>query len=170
VKQINNLIDYPEMETILSPENIKKLDDIIKRYPKKQAAILHALWMIQEQYGWISTESMKYIGDYLDIPYEQVYGVSQFYTMFNKKPIGKNHIQVCTNVSCMLRGGYDILNFISERLGIKPGDTTDDNKFTLSEVECLGSCGTAPMMQVNNFFEENLTKEKLEKILAELSK
>ena len=158
------------MEIKFNQENIQKLEEIIKRYPKKQAAILHALWMIQEQYGWISTDSMKYVGDFLEMPYEQVYGVAQFYTMFNKKPVGKYHVQVCTNVSCMLRGSYNVLDFISDKLNISPGETTKDNKFTLSEAECLGSCGTAPMMQVNNYYEENLTNEKIEKILSELSK
>ena len=157
------------MDIKFTQENKTKLDEVIKHYPQKQAALLPALWMIQEQYGWISTEAMKYVGVYLDIPYSHVYGVVQFYTMFNKKQTGKFHLQVCTNVSCMLRGGFDILQYLSKKLQINPGETTPDNKFSLSEVECLGSCGTAPMMQVNNFYEENLNKEKLDKIISDLS-
>ena len=89
--------------------------------------------------------------------------------MYNRKPVGKHHLQVCTNVSCMLRGSYDVLDYISSKLNIKPGETTGDNKFTLSEAECLGSCGTAPMMQVNDYYEENLSKERIDKIISELS-
>lgn len=157
------------MDFKFSEENKKKLNDYINRYPFKQAALLPALWLAQEQFGWISNDIMRYVGDYLEIPYEQVYGVVQFYTMYNKRPIGKNHIQVCTNISCMLRGGYDVLDYISKKLDIKPGKTTSDNKFTLSEVECLGSCGTAPMMQVNDHYEENLNHERIDKIISELS-
>ena len=158
------------MDIKFSDENIAKLKGIIERYPNKQAALLSSLWMAQEQFGWISQDTMKYIGNLLEIPSEHVYGVAQFYTMFNKKPVGKYHLQVCTNVSCMLRGAYDLLNFITGELNIKPGQTTQDGTFTLSEAECLGSCGTAPMMQLNNYYEENLDKDKIKKIISELSK
>ncbi len=158
------------MKIKFTDENIEKLENDFKHYPTKQAVLLNALWLAQEQFGWISKEVMEYIGDYLEIPHEHVYGVVQFYTMFNKKPTGKNHLQVCTNVSCMIRGGYNAMDYISKKLNIKPGETTPDGKFSLTEVECLGSCGTAPMMQVNNFFEENLTNEKIDKIISELSK
>jgi len=158
------------MEIKFTDENINKLNEIIKRYPDKQAALLPALWIAQEQFGWISIDVIKYVGKKLDIPYEKVFGVVQFYTMFNKKQVGKYHIQVCTNVSCMLRGAYDLLNYVSNKLNVKPGDTTTDGSFTLSEVECLGSCGTAPTVQINNFYEENLDKNKLDKIISELLK
>lgn len=157
------------MEIRFTDENLKKLEEIKSRYPDNSASVMGALWLAQEQFGWISQETMKYIGDLLSIPYEHVYGAVSFYTMYNRKPVGKHHIQVCTNISCMLRGGYNVLDYISEKLNIKTGETTPDNMFTISEVECLGSCGTAPMMQVNNYYEENLTKEKIDKILSELS-
>jgi len=112
---------------------------------------------------------MRYVGELLEIPYEQVYGVVKFYTMYNSAPVGKNHIQVCTNVSCMLRGAYDMLDYVSQKLNIKTGETTADSVFTLSEAECLGSCGTAPMMQVNNYYEENLTKDRIDRIITSLS-
>jgi NADH-quinone oxidoreductase subunit E len=131
--------------------------------------LMPALWLAQEQFGWISVEVMKYVGDLLSVPYEQVYGVVNFYTMYNKQPVGKHHLQVCTNISCMLRGAYDVLDYIANKLKIKPGETSKDELFTLSEAECLGSCGTAPMMQVNNFYEENLTKERLDEIISKLS-
>jgi NADH-quinone oxidoreductase E subunit len=98
----------------------------------------------------------------------QVYEVATFYTMYNKKPVGKYHIQVCTNISCSLLGADHIMDFLSQRLGVKVKETTPDKMFTLSAVECLGSCGTAPMMQINDRYYEDLTKEKIEEILKGL--
>lgn len=158
------------MEIKYTEENQKRLDEIRTHYPTSQAAVMPALWIAQEQFGWLSTDVMKYVGDVLQIPYETVLGVAEFYTMYNKKPVGKYHLQVCTNVSCMLCGGYDVFDYISQKLGIKNGETTADGIFTLSEAECLGSCGTAPMMQVNNYYEENLNKENIDSLLNKLSK
>jgi NADH-quinone oxidoreductase E subunit len=157
------------MEIALTRENLKKVEDIKLRYPTREAALLPALWIAQEQFGWISTDVMKYVAGLLEIPYEQVYGVVRFYTMYNSKPVGKYHIQICTNVSCMLRGAYRVLDLISQKLNIKPGETTQDGMFTLNEVECLGSCGTAPMMQVNNYYEEDLTEDKINRVISTLS-
>ncbi len=157
------------MEIKFTEENLKKLEEIKSRYPNAHSALMPALWLAQEQFGWISKEVMEYAGNILNIPVEHILGVVRFYSMYNKNPVGKHHLQVCTNVSCMLRGGYDMLDYISKKLKIKPGETSEDGKFTLIEVECLGSCGTAPMMQVNNYFEENLTKEKIDKLITELS-
>jgi len=157
------------MEIRFTEDNLKKLEEISRHYPVASAALIPALWIAQRQFGWISLDVMKYVGELLKIPHEQVYGVVQFYTMLNSKPIGKYHFEVCTNISCMLRGGYDILKYLSDKLNIKPGETTSDGKFTLSEVECLGSCGTAPMMQLNDRYEENLTKEKIDSIISSLS-
>jgi len=158
------------MEIKYSPENKKRLDQIRKRYPTSQAALLPALWIAQEQYGWISEDIMKYVGETLNVPFETVLGVVEFYTMFNSKPVGKYHLQVCTNVSCMLCSGYEIFDYISARLGIKNGETTPDGLFTLTEAECLGSCGTAPMMQVNNYYEENLTRDSIDNLINKLTK
>jgi len=158
------------MEIKFTEENIKKLDEIRTHYPTSAAALMPALWIAQEQYGWLSTDVMKYVGKLLDVPYEHILGVVEFYTMYNNKPVGKYHLQVCTNISCMLCGGYEVLDYISNKLDIRVGETTPDEKFTLSEAECLGSCGTAPMMQVNNYYEENLTKEKIDHLLNKLSK
>lgn len=157
------------MEIKFTEENIKSIEEQRKRYPEVQACIMHALWLAQNQFGWLSEDVMKYVGDYLGLPHEHVFGVAHFYTMYNKKPVGKHHIQVCTNVSCMLRGGYEVLDYISERLNIKNGETSADGKFTLSEAECLGSCGTAPMFQLNDKeFYENLDKDKIDSILLKL--
>lgn len=157
------------MEIKFSLENLKKIEEIRSHYPTGASALMPVLWIAQEQFGWISTDVMRYVGELLEIPYEQVYGVVKFYTMYNSVPVGKNHIQVCTNVSCMLRGAYGMLDYISQKLGIKPGETTQDEVFTLNEVECLGSCGTAPMMQLNNYYEEDLTKDKIDRIISSLS-
>lgn len=157
------------MEMKFTLENLKKIQEIRSHYPTRAAALMPALWIAQEQFGWISTDVMRYVGELLEIPYEQVYGVVKFYTMYNSAPVGKNHIQVCTNVSCMLRGAYDMLDYVSQKLNIKTGETTADSVFTLSEAECLGSCGTAPMMQINNYYEENLTKDRIDRIITSLS-
>ena len=149
-------------------KNLTEVKRYKAKYPDPKAALLPVLWMIQNKYGWISLDSMKYAGDLLDVPYEHVIGVVTFYTMFNKKPVGKVHLQICTNVSCMLRGGYELYQYVSDKLGIKNKETTEDGMFTIEEVECLGSCGTAPMMQVNNKdFYENLTLEKMDLLLED---
>ena len=158
------------MEIKFTEENLKKLEEAKSHYPTSDAAIMPALWLAQEQFGWLSVDVMKYVGGLLNIPIEHVLGVAEFYTMYNKKPVGKYHLQVCTNVSCMLCGGYDVVDYISGKLNIGIGETTPDGKFTLIEAECLGSCGTAPMMQVNNYYEENLTKDKIDSLIEKLSR
>ncbi|MDD5360742.1 MAG: NAD(P)H-dependent oxidoreductase subunit E [Ignavibacteria bacterium] len=152
---------------LFNEEELKKIEEVKSRYPDSKAALLPVLWMIQEKEGWISSESMKLAGDLLNVPYEHILGVVTFYTMFNDKPKGKYHLQICTNVSCMLRGGYELYNYISDKLGIKNNETTSDGMFTIEEVECLGSCATAPMMQVNNKeYYENLDNAKAEEIIS----
>lgn len=150
-------------------DEMKQVNYHISKYPKPMAAVMPLLWMIQEKYGWISLDAMKYIGEILKLPYDHVLGVATFYTMYFKKPVGRNHLQVCTNVSCMLRGGYEIFNHISGKLGIANKEVTPDGVFSIEEVECLGSCATAPMLQLNNEeFYENLTVEKVDQLLDSL--
>jgi len=153
---------------MLTQENLNKIQALKKQFPDAKSLTVPALHIAQEQYGWISEETMREVARVLNVPENHVIGVATFYTMFNKKPVGKYHIQVCTNVSCQLLGAEKISDYICNKLNIKVGETTLDNKFTLSEVECLGSCGTAPMMQVNNDYHENLTTEKIDKLLTEL--
>jgi NADH-quinone oxidoreductase E subunit len=124
--------------------------------------------MIQEQEGYISEESMKYAGILLNIPFSHILGVVTFYSMLQKKAVGKNHIEVCTNISCMLRGSGKILKHIEKRLGIVAGDMSLDKKWTLAEAECLGSCGTAPMLAIGDEYYENLTLEKVDKLIDSL--
>ena len=128
-----------------------------------------ALYLGQEQNGFISNEVIKEVAEVLGITAEEVLGVVTFYTMYHQKPIGKFHIQVCTNVSCMLRGGYEIWDQVKGKFGIEHLGVTEDQKFSLEEVECMGSCGTAPMIAVNEDYYENLTKEKVEEILKSLT-
>ncbi|MBI5022202.1 MAG: NADH-quinone oxidoreductase subunit NuoE [Ignavibacteriales bacterium] len=153
---------------MLTQENKNKIDALRKQFPDTKSLTIPALHIAQEQYGWVSEEAMKDIALLLNLPESHIIGVATFYTMFNKKPVGKYHIQVCTNVSCQLLGSEKISRYICNKLNIKVGETTSDKKFTISEVECLGSCGTAPMMQVNDDYHENLTPEKIDKILQEL--
>lgn len=151
-------------------ENLDKVNDAIKRYPEKQAAIMPVLWIAQEQNGWISNEVMQEVAKVLEINPEDVLGVVTFYTMYHQKPMGKHHLQVCTNVSCMLRGAYDIYENVKKDLGIDNMQVTPDQKFSLEEVECMGSCGTAPMLAVNEDYYENLSVEKVNKLIEDLKK
>lgn len=153
---------------MLSEQNLQKIEELKKRYQHAQSVVLAALWMWQDEHGWVSQEGMKYIAEKLGIPEHHVFGVATFYTMFNTKPVGKHKIEVCTNVSCMLRRSDRVLARIEQNLHIKVGETTPDNRFTLVEAECLGSCGTAPMMQVGDEYYENLDEAKVDKILQEL--
>ena len=124
--------------------------------------------MWQEEHGWISQAGMKYVGELLGIPPHEVYGIVTFYTMFNSKPVGRHKIEVCTNVSCMLRNSAKIVRHIEDSLKIRVGQTTPDERFTLIEAECLGSCGTAPMMQVGDEYYENLDEAKVDEIMSKL--
>jgi len=157
------------MEFKFSEENLQKIEQILKKYPTKQAAVMPVLYIAQEQNGWISKEVMLETASVLEMTEEDVFGVATFYTMYHKKEMGKNHIQVCTNVSCMLRGGYQIYDAIKEKLGLDNGEVSPDKKFSLEEVECMGSCGTAPMIAVNEDYFENLDKEKALQILDSLN-
>ncbi len=158
------------MEFKFTEENLGKINEILKKYPVKQSAVMSTLWLAQEQNGWISNEVIKEVANVLEITPEHVLGVATFYTMYHKSPKGKYHVQVCTNVSCMLRGAYEIYDQVRAKLGIDNGEVTEDRKFSLEEVECMGSCGTAPMVAVNEEYYENLDKEKVEQILESLIK
>ena len=156
------------MIPVLSERNLLRIEELKKRYQHPQSVVLEALWMWQEEHGWISEEGMKYIAEKLGIPHHHVFGVVSFYTMFNRQPVGRHKIEVCTNVSCMLRNSEKILKHIENSLHVKVGETTPDNRFTLVEAECLGSCGTAPMMQIGDEYHENLDEAKVDKILSGL--
>lgn len=150
-----------------SSENEEKFQEYITRYPVIDSCMLPALWLVQEQENWVSPEAMVYIADRLGKTPIQVYEVATFYTMFNLKPIGKHHIELCKTLSCMLCGSQKIKNYIKETVGINPGETSEDGLFHLSEVECLGACGGAPMFALNGDYHENLTIEKVDELIAE---
>jgi NADH-quinone oxidoreductase subunit E len=151
-----------------SPQTYKKFEETVSRYPRKEAAMLPVLYLAQEEFGHLSAEAIDYVARIMGQSPATVQGVVSFYTMFNTKPIGRHHIQVCRTLSCALGGAEKITGLIRKALGIEPGQTTADGRFTLSEVECLASCGTAPMMQINNDYYESLTEEKVTEILQRL--
>lgn len=153
-----------------SPESDALIQRLIKRYPegKQKSAIIPILHIAQAEFdGWLSVPVMDKVAEILRIQPIEVYEVASFYSMFNLKPVGKCLLEICRTSSCWLRGANDIVHHIEKRLGIKDGETTLDGRFTLKTVECLGSCGTAPMMQVGADFHENLTLEKVDKLLEQ---
>ena len=160
------------MSIQFSNERLAKIDEIIARYPegKQKSALLAALHLAQEQFGWLSSETMDYVASLLHLKPIEVYEVATFYSMYNLKPVGKFMFEVCQTGPCMINGSDDIIAYIGERLGIKPGETTADGLFTLKKVECLGACGYAPMMQLGKHYKEHLTKEKVDAIIAECRK
>ena len=146
----------------------QKFDELTSKYPVKRSALIPMLLTTQEEIGYLTSESIQFISEYLNIPAIEVYEVITFYSMLRTKPVGKNHIQVCTNISCLLLGGEQMFEHISERLGIKEGETSPDGVFSLIQVECLGACCNAPAMQVNYKYHEDLNIEKVDSILEEL--
>jgi len=157
---------------LLSAHARAEIDHWLTRYPadRKQSAVLAALREVQhENGGYLTTELMDAVADYLDLPPIAVYEVASFYSMFELQPVGRHNIAVCTNISCMLRGSDTVLSYIERKLGIKLGESTPDGKFFLKkEEECLAACCGAPMMQVNHVYYENLTPEKVDRILGSL--
>ncbi|MFN2453792.1 MAG: NADH-quinone oxidoreductase subunit NuoE [Pyrinomonadaceae bacterium] len=149
-----------------SPEVEAEIDRHLAKYPRKRSAILPVMFIVQrEREGYLDAPGVAYIADRLGIRITDVWEVATFYSMINTEPVGKFHVQVCRTLSCKILGAGEITRHCAERLGIKPGETTPDKMFSLSEVECLGSCGTAPMMQINFDFHENLTTAKVDEIL-----
>jgi NADH-quinone oxidoreductase subunit E len=150
-----------------SKANILKMRD---EYPDPQSALLPALCLAQQDFGgWLPEAAFDEVAAVMDLPATEVVSVATFYSMLNKKPVGRHLVQVCTNISCSLLGAEHLVEYIGRKLGIAVGETTGDGKFTLLEVECLGSCGTAPMMQVDDRYYENLTEAKIDQILADLA-
>ncbi len=150
-----------------TPENEVKFQEYVSRYPKIDSCMLPALWLVQEQEGWVSPEAMIFVAEKLGKTPIQVYEVATFYTMFNLKPIGKHHIELCKTLSCMLCGSRQLKQHIKDTLGIEAGQTSEDGLFHLSEVECMGACGGAPMFALNGQYHEKLTKEKVDELIKE---
>jgi NADH-quinone oxidoreductase E subunit len=148
--------------------NLTRIEAARKKYPTALAAVMDTIYIAQEQNGYISNEVMEEIANVLGIDKVNVLSVVTFYTMYHTKPMGKYHVQVCTNVSCMLRGAYEIFDGVKEKLGLDHMQVSRDSKFSLEEVECMGACGYAPMIAVNEDYFENLNKEKVFEILDSL--
>lgn len=156
------------MTVAFSEKTKEKFKAILAKYPEKSAALLPTMWLAQKEFSVITPEVEEYVAKLLGVPLVRVHEVLTFYTMYAAKPLGKYHLQLCTNISCTLLGAEDILEHLKDKLQIGAGETTPDKKFTLSTVECLGYCGTAPVLQVNDDFHENLTTKKVDELLTKL--
>jgi NADH-quinone oxidoreductase E subunit len=153
-----------------SPQARQQIERLRTRYPTRQAALLPVLHLAQDEFGHLSDEAIDLVANTLSLPPAHVFGVVTFYTMFHREPHGANELMVCTNISCMLRGAYDILGHLQKRLGIKPGETTSDGAFTLIEEECLAACANAPMMVCGPEYYLDLTPDKVDKAIDDLRK
>jgi NADH-quinone oxidoreductase subunit E len=149
---------------------IPEFEKMKERYPEgfESSLVLPCLRRIQEDRGYVAEEDIVGVVEYLKVPRIQVEEVLSYYTMLRRKPIGRFHLQACRNIACSMRGAEGVVGHLSRTLGIKPGETTPDGRFTLSVVECLGSCGTAPVVMVNEAYHENMSAEKLDKLIGEL--
>ncbi|BAE51587.1 NADH-quinone oxidoreductase subunit NuoE [Paramagnetospirillum magneticum] len=158
---------YEPESFAFTPEYLEKAKAFVAKYPvgRQQSAVMPLLDLAQRQEGWVSRAAMEVIAEMLDMAPIRVEEVATFYTMYNRKPVGTFHVQVCTNLPCMLRGSDDVVAAAKAALGVEFGDMTADGKFTLSEVECLGACVNAPMMQINDDYYEDLTPETTKAVL-----
>lgn len=155
------------MDKKFSDSFYQSMNKIEKFYPTKEPLLLPALHAAQKERGWISEETMQDVADFLGLPKTRVKEVATFYHMFQLKPVGKYNLQFCNNIACWLRGSEELIHQAESVCGIKLGETTKDGNFTISEVECLGSCGTAPVCQINDDYHENFDRQALEKVLKE---
>lgn len=160
----------PDTPFDFSPENLQRVDAIVANYPEghKAAAVIPVLDLAQRQHGWLPIAAMNHVAELLGMSRMRVYEVATFYTMFNREPVGKHHIQVCTTTPCMLCNSGSIVDVIKQKLNVEVGGTTNDGLFTLSEAECLGACVNAPMVQINDDYYEDLSPKDIEFVLDEL--
>lgn len=155
---------------MLSEKARQEIHTICQQYPSHQSALLSALYVAQREYGgWLPPEALDEVAALMGLPATFVASAASFYTMFHRKPVGRHLIEVCTNISCSLLGAEHLLAYLSRKLGIQVGETTPDGQFTLLEVECLGSCGTAPVMKLDDQYYESLTEEKIDQILVRVT-
>jgi NADH-quinone oxidoreductase subunit E len=156
-KQVSNIVFNEETDRIFR--------ETLELYPTAEAALLPTLWLALDQFNCLSDDVLEYIAERLDLAPVRVFSVVEFYTMFNREPNGQYHFQVCRNLSCTLRGSEQLMEVLVGKLGIQPGEKSQDGKFSLETVECLGSCGTAPVIRINDTYYEDLTIERLENII-----
>jgi len=152
----------------LSEESLKELQRLKNLYPVRKSAVLMVLHVVYDQFGYLNNDAMTEAAEIIELPLMDLKQAGSFYTMFPQQPVGKFHLQVCRTLSCYLNGAEDLAGFLKEKLNIEMGGVTGDGIFSLTEVECLGSCGSGPMMQVNDTYYENLTRAKVETILEDL--
>lgn len=162
-------IVYTDEVAEFSPEVVEEMNLHLAKYPsdRTRSALIPLLFVIQRERGYVDNAGVNFLAKFLNLEVTDVWETATFYSMFNLRPVGRHHIQICKTLSCKIMGEPDITGHICSKLGIHPGETTEDGKFTVSLVECLGSCGTAPMMQINFDYHEDLTIEKVDKILEE---
>ena len=163
-------VEYTAEVAEFSSEIIAEMNEHLAKYPpeRKRSALIPILMLIiQRERGWVDNAGVNFLAKFLDIEVTDVWETATFYSMFNLRPVGRNHLQICKTLSCRIMGEPEITDHVCSKLGIHPGETTPDGKFTVSLVECLGSCGTAPMMQIGYDFHEDLTVEKIDRILAD---
>ncbi len=153
----------------LSAEGVEFVKAELKRYETPLSAVIPCLYRVQkENQGWVSPESVSYLSQLMDIPEAHINEVLSFYTMFNREPVGRHHVQVCCNISCAMNGARELTHHLCKSFDVKEGEVSKDGKLTITRVECLGSCGTAPMMQINDRYYENLSPDSAVKIIKEL--
>lgn len=152
-------------DVAFSPESETEFQKTVARYANKTAATLPVLWIAQNQFGWLSPQVLELVAEKLDLPYARVLGVASFYTMFKLKPTGRFHVQICRNLSCAMFGAEKATERVCRKLGVKPGETTKDQMFTVEQVECLAACGMAPVVQVNTDYYGDMKGDKLEQLV-----
>ncbi len=153
----------------LSEEGLAFVKKELQRYETRRSAIIPCLYKVQEENGgWISSECISYLSEVMELPEAWINEVFHFYTMFNKEPVGKFHVQVCNNITCCMLGARELTDHICKTFEVKPGQISHDKMVTVTKVECLGSCGTAPMMQINDSYYENLNEDKAVQIIKDL--
>jgi NADH-quinone oxidoreductase subunit E len=168
---MTNVAPTPDKDTLFTPEIRARIDRWVARYPEgwQQSAVMAALRIVQETHeGSLTNDLMDKVAAYLDLPPIAVYEVATFYSMYELKPVGRHKICVCASVSCMLGGCDDVIHHLEKKFGVRPGEVTPDGKFSIKEVECLGACGGAPVVQIGKDYYENLTIEELDKLIEGL--
>src|SRR6476659_2876201 len=168
IKPLSQPVDIGDDVATFSPEVEAEIDRHLAKYPVKRSAILPLMFIVQRERGYLDAPGVAYLANRLSLRITDIWEVATFYSMLQTKPGGRYHIQICKTLSCKIMGEGKITDHVSKKLGIKPDETTPDGKFSLSLVECLGSCGTAPMFQINFDYHENLTPEKVDQILDAL--
>jgi NADH-quinone oxidoreductase subunit E len=168
IQPLSQPVQMPDGIATFSPEIEREIDRHLAKYPVMRSAILPLMFIVQRERGYLDPPGVAYLAQRLKLRITDIWEVATFYSMIQTKPIGKYHIQVCKTLSCKLLGSDKITQACAEKLGLKVGETTADGRFSLSEVECLGSCGTAPMFQINFDYYENLTTEKVNQVLDSL--